>query len=52
MARIARTFDALKEAIIKGERPKTNGWQGNANGKIGTNKHNPLDAKNHRWGHQ
>ena len=96
MAGIARTFDALKEAIIKeqvmktyrrelviflaereyesleqlgqvadrfeeahsrvgaterkdrthtGERPKTNGWQGNPNGKIGTNKHNPPDAK-------
>ena len=96
MAGIARTFDALKEAIIKeqvmktyikklviflaereyesleqlgqvadrfeeahsrvgatkrkdrthtGERPKTNGWQGNTNGKIDTNKHNPPDAK-------
>ena len=96
MAGIARTFDTLKEAIIKeqvmktyrrelviilaereyeslehlgqvadrfeeahswvgaterkdrthtGERSRTNAWQGNHNGKIGTNKHNPPDAK-------
>ena len=34
-----------KDRTHTGEKPETNGWQGNPNGKIGTNKHNPPDAK-------